>query len=58
MSRFTPSAFDFDVVTDDTGSRGPRLHRIDPPPLEKPAAPRKSPEETAKQPDAGASKPC
>jgi hypothetical protein len=33
LSRFIPSAFDFDVVTDDTGSRGPRRHRVAPPPL-------------------------
>lgn len=34
MSRFMPSAFDFDVITDDTGSRGPRQRRVDPPSLE------------------------
>jgi hypothetical protein len=33
LSRFIPSAFDFDVITDDTGSRGSRRHRVDPSPL-------------------------
>jgi hypothetical protein len=36
LSRFISSSFDFDVITDDVGSRDPRRHRVDPPPLNTP----------------------